>query len=333
MKADDADTTRRSIVGGLSAGVLAAFAAPGEAQQRVASAPAEAQQGPPPQYPKPPFPEQQQEWPGLAQKMQPKPDHGEQSYRGTGRLTGRRILITGGDSGIGRAATIAFAREGADVALNYLPQEEPDAKEVVQLIRDAGRKAVPLPGDLRDEAFCSRLVNDAARQLGGLDVLVSNAARQHSLPELSQLTTELLDWTFKTNVYAMVWLTKAALRHIGPGGAIITTTSVNAYDPSENLVDYSMTKAAIMNFTKSLAKQLASRQIRVNCVAPGPIWTPLQPSGGQEPKKLVTFGADTPMGRPGQPAELAPLYVLLASREATYSTGQIFGAVGGRGGP
>jgi NAD(P)-dependent dehydrogenase (short-subunit alcohol dehydrogenase family) len=286
-----------------------------------------------PDYPRPPFPGQQQEWPGLASRMDPRPDHGEKSYRGSGRLVGRKALITGGDSGMGRAAAIAFAREGADVAFGYLPAEEPDAKEVVQLIRDAGRKAVPLPGDIRDESFCNKLVENAARELGGLDILVNNAARQHALPDLGQLTTDLLDWTLKTNIYALVWITKAALPHLHAGSAIINTTSVVAYDPPEDIVDYAMTKAAVMNFTKSMAKQLAKKQIRVNGVAPGPIWTALQPSGGQDPKKLPQFGADTPLGRPGQPAELAPLYVLLAAREATYTTGQIFGAVGGRGGP
>jgi NAD(P)-dependent dehydrogenase (short-subunit alcohol dehydrogenase family) len=310
---------------------LATSAAAQQGQTGVAAAAARPQ--PPPDYPRPPFPAQQQEWPGLAAKMNPKPDHGEKSYRGSGRLAGRRALITGGDSGIGRAAAIAFAREGADVAIGYLPAEEEDAKEVVQLIRDAGRKAVTLPGDIRNEDFCKKLANEAAGQLGGLDVLVNNAARQQALPDLTQLTTEQLDWTLKTNIYAMVWITKAALIHLGPGSSIINTTSVVAYDPPEDLVDYAMTKAAVQNFTKSMAKQLAKRQIRVNGVAPGPIWTPLQPSGGQEPKKLPQFGADTPMGRPGQPAELAPLYVLLASREATYTTGQILGAVGGRGGP
>jgi NAD(P)-dependent dehydrogenase (short-subunit alcohol dehydrogenase family) len=329
----DNETTgisRRGVVSGISAGVMALAASAG-AQQGDKSASAAAP--PVPDYPRPPFPEQQQEWPGLATRMNPRPDHGEKSYRGSGRLAGRKALITGGDSGMGRAAAIAFAREGADVAFGYLPAEEPDAKEVVQLIRDAGRKAVPLPGDIRDEKFCIKLVNDAARELGGLDILVNNAARQHALPQIDQITTDLLDWTMKTNVYALVWLTKAALQHMAPGSAIINTTSVVAYDPPEDLVDYAMTKAAVMNFTKSMAKQLAKKQIRVNGVAPGPIWTALQPSGGQDPKKLPQFGADTPLGRPGQPAELAPLYVLLASREATYSTGQIFGAVGGRGGP
>jgi len=265
--------------------------------------------------------------------MTPRPDHGETSYKGSGRLAGRKALITGGDSGIGRAAAIAFAREGADVAFNYLPFEEPDAREVVQLIRAEGRKAIPIPGDIRDEVFCTRLVADAVQQLGGLDILVNNAARQHSVVDLADLTTEQFDATFKTNVYAMFWITKAALPHLSPGSAIINTSSVNAYDPSENLLDYAATKAAIMNFTKGLAKQTAKRGIRVNAVAPGPFWTPLQPSGGQPPEKLTSFGADTPIGRPGQPAELAPVYVLLASQEASYVTGQVYGAVGGRGGP
>jgi NAD(P)-dependent dehydrogenase (short-subunit alcohol dehydrogenase family) len=336
MDSDDPNSTRRRVVSGMSAGLLATLAAPALTQQSSTSgSSAQASSKPPPlpQYPKPPFPPQQQEWPGLASRMQPRPDHGETSYKGSGRLAGRKALITGGDSGMGRAAAIAFAREGADVAFNYLPAEEPDAKEVVQLIREAGRKAVPLPGDLRSEAFCDKLVADAVRELGGLDILVSNAARQHAVSELSELTTELIDWTLKTNLYAMFWLTRAALPHLGPGSAIITTTSVVAYDPPENLLDYSVTKAGVMNFTKALAKQLAKREIRVNAVAPGPIWTPLQPSGGQMPDKLPQFGADTPMGRPGQPAELAPIYVLLASREATYTTGQVYGAVGGRGGP
>jgi NAD(P)-dependent dehydrogenase (short-subunit alcohol dehydrogenase family) len=329
----DTDVSRRQIVTGISAGMVALTGTAAAQETARTGSAANVQPPPLPEYPRPPFPEQQQEWPGLASKMQPRPDHGEKSYRGSGRLAGRKALITGGDSGMGRAAAIAFAREGADVAFGYLPQEEPDAKEVVELIRQAGRKAVALPGDIRNEDFCKKLVNEAAGRLGGLDILVNNAARQQSLPDLAQLTTEQLDWTLKTNIYAMVWITKAALQHLGAGSAIVNTTSVVAYDPPENLVDYSMTKAAVMNFTKSMAKQLAKRQIRVNGVAPGPIWTPLQPSGGQDPKKLPQFGADSPMGRPGQPAELASLYVLLASREPSYSTGQIFGAVGGRGGP
>lgn len=284
-------------------------------------------------YPHPPFPKQSQPWPGLAGKMDPKPDHGEESYIGSGRLEGRKALVTGGDSGIGRAAVIAFAREGADVAFNYLPQEEPDAREVVALIRAAGRKAIPLPGDIRDEDFCKRLVTDAVEELGGLDILVNNAARQHAVAKLTDITTEQFDETFKTNVYAMFWITREALRHIEPGAAIINTTSVNAYDSNPEMIDYASTKGAIMIFTKGLAKQLASQGIRVNAVAPGPVWTPLQPSGGQLPGDIEKFGAETPMGRPGQPAELAGIYVLLASNEASFTTGQVFGAVGGRGGP
>jgi NAD(P)-dependent dehydrogenase (short-subunit alcohol dehydrogenase family) len=285
------------------------------------------------EYPRPPFPRQEQEWPGLASKMTPRPDHGETSYKGSGRLAGRKALITGGDSGMGRAAAIAFAREGADVAFNYLSVEEPDAQEVVQLIEAEGRKAVPLPGDLRDEAFCNKLVADAVRELGGLDILVSNAARQHAQDSILDISTQQFDDTFKTNVYAMFWLTKAAMPHLKPGATIINTASVNSYDPDKSLLDYASTKGAIMIFTKALAKQVADKGIRVNAVAPGPIWTPLQPSSGQKPDNLPEFGAKTPMGRPGQPVELAPIYVLLASSEASFSTGQVYGAVGGDGGP
>jgi NAD(P)-dependent dehydrogenase (short-subunit alcohol dehydrogenase family) len=284
-------------------------------------------------YPRPPFADQKQPWPGLAREMKPKPDHGEESYIGSGRLAERKALVTGGDSGIGRAAVIAYAREGADVAFNYLPQEEDDAREVVALIRAAGRKAVPLPGDIRDEAFCKKLVGDAVKELGGLDLLVNNAARQHAVEKLTDITTEQFDETFKTNVYAMFWITREALRHMEPGAAIINTASVNAYDPNPDMIDYASTKGAIMIFTKGLAKQLAPQGIRVNAVAPGPAWTPLQPSGGQLPGHIEKFGAETPMGRPGQPAELAGIYVLLASNEASFTTGQVFGAVGGRGGP
>lgn len=284
-------------------------------------------------YPKPPFQEQSQPWPGLAGKMTPRPDHGEESYRGSGQLRGRRALITGGDSGIGRAAAIAFAREGADVAISYLSAEEPDAQEVVELIRDAGRNAVALPGDIRDERFCAKLVDDAVKGLGGLDILVNNAARQHSYDSILDITSEDFDWTFKTNVYAMFWITKAAIPHMPPGSAIVNTASVNAYDPSENLLDYSATKGAIMIFSKALAKQLAERGIRVNAVAPGPFWTPLQVSGGQTQENLKAFGDETPLKRPGQPAELAAIYVELASAKSSYVTGQVFGATGGRGGP
>jgi len=291
------------------------------------------ERNPIPEYPKPPFPEQSQPWPGLASKMQPRPDHGEQSYEGSGKLSGRRALITGGDSGMGRAAAIAFAREGADVAINYLPAEEPDAQEVVELIRKAGRNAVPIPGDIREESFCRHLVDTAAQKMGGLDILVSNAARQHSLNSLEELTTEYFDWTYKTNIYAMFWITKAALAHMGSGASIINTASVEAYDPGENLLDYASTKAAIVAWTKALAKQLAPKGIRVNAVAPGPIWTPLQVTGGQPTSALPQFGANTPYKRAGQPAELASLYVTLAADITSYSTGQVFGATAGRGGP
>ncbi len=284
-------------------------------------------------YARPPFPEQQQEWPGLGSKMQPVPDCGETSYVGSGRLAGRKALITGGDSGIGRAAAIAFAREGADVAINYLAAEEADAQEVVKLISEAGRKAVAIPGDIKDEQFCMRLVADAAKKLGGLDILVNNAARQFARNSILDITTAQFDETFKTNVYAMFWITKAAIPHLPPGATVINTASINAYDPAENIIDYASTKGAIMIFTKGLAKQLAEQGIRVNAVAPGPVWTPLQVTGGQKVHDLPEFGAQTPLKRPGQPAELAGLYVLLASNESTFSTGQVFGAVGGRGGP
>ena len=280
-------------------------------------------------YPKPPFPRQQQQRPALASKMQPRPDHGEQSYRGSGRLAGRKALITGGDSGIGRAAAIAFAREGADVAFGYLPEEEEDAQEVRQLIAAAGRKAVPLPGDIREHAFCDKLVADAVAALGGLDILVNNAAYQQARKSLADITPEQMDDTFKTNLYALLWITQAALPHLKPGAAIINTASIQAYDPSEDIIDYAMTKAAIVSFTKSLAKQLTPKGIRVNAVAPGPFWTPLQLGGGQSPDDLVNFGSHSPTGRPGQPAEIAPVYVLLADPAASFISGDILGSTGG----
>ncbi len=280
-------------------------------------------------YPSPPFKKQPQEWPGLASKMDPVPDHGEKSYRGSGRLKGRKALITGGDSGIGRAAAIAFAREGADVAIGYLPAEESDAAEVVELIQAAGRKAVTIPGDIRDEAFCQQLVQQAVKELNGLDILVNNAAKQTAQPSLEDITTEQFDATFKTNVYAMFWITKAALAHLPAGASIINTASIQAYDPSPNLVDYAQTKACMVSFSKSMAKQLMDKGIRVNAVAPGPFWTPLQPSGGQPQDAVAKFGSSSVYGRPGQPAELAPVYVLLASDEASYITGEVFGATGG----
>ena len=284
-------------------------------------------------YPKPPFNKQSQPFPGLAAKMNPKPDHGETTYKGSGRLSGRKALITGGDSGMGRAAAIAYAREGADVAINYLSDEEPDAREVIALIQQEGRVALALPGDLRDEAFCEKLIKDAVQGLGGLDILVNNAGRQQQAASLQDITTEDFDATMKTNIYAMFWLTKAALKHLPPGSAIIQTTSVQAYDPSENLVDYAITKAANLSFTKSMAKQLGPKGIRVNGVAPGPVWTPLQISGGATQEKVQSFGENTALGRPGQPAELASIYVQLAASDASFATGQIYGAAGGHGHP
>jgi NAD(P)-dependent dehydrogenase (short-subunit alcohol dehydrogenase family) len=284
-------------------------------------------------YPRPPFPRQIQPWPGLARDMDPSPDHGETSYRGSGRLLGRKALITGGDSGMGRAAAIAYAREGADVAINYWPSEEPDAREVITLIEAEGRVGLALPGDLRDEAFCQTLVARAVSGLGGLDILVSNAGRQQARASILDISSEDFDATMKTNIYAPFWIIKAALPHMEPGSVIIGTTSEQAYDPSPDLYDYAQTKAATMNFVKSLAKQLAPKGIRVNGVAPGPIWTPLQVSGGATQEKLEHFGGQTPMGRPGQPAELASIYVQLAAADASYATGQVYGSAGGSGQP
>jgi NAD(P)-dependent dehydrogenase (short-subunit alcohol dehydrogenase family) len=261
--------------------------------------------------------------------MVPKPDHGEESYVGFGRLKGRRAIITGADSGIGRAVAIAFAREGADIALNYLPSEEEDAREVVALIEKAGRKAVALPGDISQEAFCVELVDQAKESLGGIDILVNVAGKQTTVEAIADLTTEQFDQTFRTNVYAMFWLCKAALPHMPPGATIINTTSIQSYQPSPGLLDYASTKAAITAFTHGLAKQVAEKGIRVNAVAPGPVWTPLQPSGGQPQEKIVVFGAEVPMKRPGQPAELAPIYVVLASQESSFVTGEIYGVTGG----
>ncbi len=265
--------------------------------------------------------------------MTPPPDHGETSYKGSGRLLNRKALITGGDSGMGRAAAIAYAREGADVAINYLPAEEPDAQQVAELIRKAGRKVALIPGDLREEAFCKQLVSQTISQLGGLDIIVSNAGRQHQVESILDMTTELFDWTMKTNLYAPFWIIKAALPHLKPGSTIIASTSEQAYDPAANLYDYAQTKAATMNFVKSLAKQLGPKGIRVNGVAPGPIYTPLQISGGATEEHWRNFGGDYPLGRAGQPAELASIYVQLASQDASYTTGNIYGAGGGKGQP
>jgi NAD(P)-dependent dehydrogenase (short-subunit alcohol dehydrogenase family) len=286
-------TTRRQVM--TASTIAAAAAAAGSTLAQPAAQPRGGKQDPRTKYPKPPFPAQSQPWPGLAGKMDPPPDHGE--------------------------------------AINYLPAEEPDAREVIGLIRAAGQKAVALPGDLRDAAFCRRLVDDAVGRLGGLDILVSNAGRQQSISSIAEVSDEEFDWTMKTNVYAPFWIIKAALPHMQPGSAIIATTSEQAYDPSPDLYAYAQTKAATMNFVKSLAKQLGSKGIRINGVAPGPIWTPLQISGGASEGKVVTFGATAPLGRPGQPAELAGIYVRLAEDDGSYTTGNIYGAGGGQGQP
>ena len=283
------------------------------------------------QYPQPPFPKQPQPAPGLDGKMAPQADHGEQSYTGCGKLTNRKALITGGDSGIGRAVAIAFAREGADVAISYLPSEETDAQEVIALIEQAGRRAIALPGDITDEQFCRKLVTDAVAALGGLDILVNNAGKQKSQPSLGDITSEQFDQVLKTNVYALFWITQEAVTHLKPGAAIINTASIQGYDPSESLIDYAMTKAAIVSFSKSVSKQMIEKGVRVNAVAPGPFWTPLQPSGGQTQDKIEKFGSEVPMGRPGQPIEIAPVYVLLASQEGSYITGEVYGVTGGVG--
>lgn len=327
--------SRREIIGGLGAAlatvtVTETVAAEPKTSRGETGQPLE---NPLTKYPKPPFEGQSQPWPGLAGKMNPRPDHGEKSYKGSGRLAGRKALITGGDSGIGRAAAIAYAREGADVAINYFPTEEPDAQEVVQIIKDAGRKAVAIPGDLRDETFCQKLISQAVKDLGGLDILVNNAGRQQAKKSIMDITTEEFDWTMKTNIYAPFWIIKAALAHLRPGSVIIGTSSVQAYDPSADLYDYAQTKAATTNYVKSLAKQLAPKGIRVNGVAPGPVWTPLQVSGGQTQEKLKEFGAQTPFGRPGQPAELASIFVQLAANDASFATGQVYGSSGGHGQP
>jgi NAD(P)-dependent dehydrogenase (short-subunit alcohol dehydrogenase family) len=284
-------------------------------------------------YPKPPHKKQSQPWPGLASKMEPPPDHGEKSYRGSGRLVGRKALITGGDSGMGRACAIAFAREGADVAINYFPTEEPDAQEVIALIKAEGRVGLGIPGDLREERFCQALVERTVEGLGGIDILVSNAGRQQARASILDITSEDFDATMKTNIYAPFWIIKAALPHLKPGSCIIGTTSEQAYDPSPDLYDYAQTKAATMNYVKSLAKQLGPKGIRVNGVAPGPIWTPLQVSGGASMEKLEKFGGQTPLGRPGQPAELGSIYVQLAAPDASFATGQVYGSAGGSGQP
>jgi NAD(P)-dependent dehydrogenase (short-subunit alcohol dehydrogenase family) len=281
------------------------------------------------------YPTSSEEWaqeqaePGLAGAMRPEPDHGEETYRGTGRLVGRKALVTGADSGIGRAVAIAFAREGADVVLSYLPAEEADAQQVVALVEKEGRTAVPVPGDVRDEAYCRQLVQITVERLGGIDILVNNAGKQQFVHDIADLTTEQFDATYKTNVYAMFWLCQAALAHMSPGSTIINVSSKEAYQPAPILLDYASSKWAINGFTKALAQQVAPKGIRVNAVAPGPVWTPLQVAGGQPTEKLTQFGGNAPIGRPGQPAEMAPAFVFLASPESSYVIGETLNANGG----
>jgi NAD(P)-dependent dehydrogenase (short-subunit alcohol dehydrogenase family) len=328
--------SRRTIVTTTAIG-LAAAAATTQARAAIPTTPepppTQPLQDPRTKYPAPPYPSQSQPWPGLASKMSPRPDHGEKSYQGANRLAGRRALITGGDSGMGRAAAIAYAREGADVAINYLPAEEADAQEVIALIKAEGRIALPIPGDLRAEAFCQKLVADAVQGLGGLDILVSNAGRQQEFPQITDMPDEEFDWIIKTNIYAPFYIFKTAIPHLKPGSTIIATTSEQAYDPSPDLYAYAQTKAATMNFVKSLAKALGPMGIRVNGVAPGPVYTPLQISGGATKEKFTDFGGKYPLGRAGQPAELASIFVQLAAQDASYTTGNIYGAGGGMGQP
>ena len=288
-------------------------------------------QDPRTQYPQPPFPRQPQPVPGLASDMDPKPDHGETSYVGAGRLKGRKALITGGDSGVGRAAAIAYAREGADVAISYLETEQSDADEVIKLIEAEGRKAVALPGDITDEAWCRELVSKANEALGGIDILVINAGRQQNREDISKVTLDDFDKTMKTNLYAMHWITQAAVPHLPAGASVITTASIQAYEPSAILLDYATTKAGIVAYTKALAKQLLEKGIRANVVAPGPFWTALQASGGQPPEAVEKFGSEGQYGRPGQPVELSAVYVLLASQEASFINGEVYGITGGAG--
>lgn len=279
------------------------------------------------QYPTPPFPEQEQSVPGTESQLTPKADHGETSYKGSGKLAGRKAIITGGDSGIGRAVSIAFAREGADVLIVYL-NEHDDAKETAKYVEQAGKKAVLVPGDIREESHCKQIIQRAIDEFGGLDILVNNAAFQMSHESLQDMTEEELDRTFRTNIYAMFYLCKAAEPHFKPGSTVVNTTSVNAYKPSPSLLAYAATKGAIQNFTASLGQLWAEKGIRVNCVAPGPIWTPLIPST-MPTEKVKTFGQDVPLKRAGQPAELAPIYVLLASQDSSYMTSSTVQVTGG----
>jgi NAD(P)-dependent dehydrogenase (short-subunit alcohol dehydrogenase family) len=268
--------------------------------------------------------------PGLTTDMREKPDHGEDSYKGTGKLTGRKAVITGGDSGIGRAVAIAFAREGADVLISYLPEEEEDAQETVRLVEQAGRQAVTVPGDVRSEEQCQKIIATAVEELGGIDILVNNAAYQMvQAGGILDISTDQFDRVLKTNLYAMFWLCKAAIPHLQPGSSIINTSSIQAFNPSPELLDYATTKAGIVNFSKALGQDLAEKGIRVNSVAPGPIWTPLIPATMTD-EKIAAHGKETPLGRAGQPAEVAPAYVFFASGESSYITAETLGVTGGQ---
>lgn len=287
------------------------------------------QQDPREQGAKPPFPEQNPAPPGLEAELSPKPDFGEQSYQGSGRLSGKSALITGGDSGIGRAVALAYAREGADVLISYLPEEEPDAQETCRVVREAGRKAVAVAGDIGSEQHCQELVRRAVGDFGKLDILINNAAYQMTHETIEAFSSEEWDYTLRTNLTAMFYLCKAALPQMPAGGSIINTASIQAYKPSAQLLAYATTKGAIVTFTKALSELAIEQGVRVNAVAPGPVWTPLIPST-MPPEKATQFGKDTPMGRPAQPAELAPVYVFLASQEASYITGEVIGVTGGK---
>jgi hypothetical protein len=280
-------------------------------------------------YPTPPFPEQQQDTPGLEKDLTPKANHGEESYKGCGKLQGRRALITGGDSGIGRAVAIAYAREGADVFISYLPEEEEDAQETKRWVEQAGRKAVLMAGSIAEEQHCETLVRRCVDELGGLDILVNNAAYQMTHKSIQEWSSEEIMHTFKVNIISMFWLCKAAEKHMKPGASVINTASVQSYSPSPELLAYATTKGAIQNFTAGLAQLWGPKGIRVNCVAPGPIWTPLIPST-MPPEKVKEFGKDTPLGRAGQPSELAGAYVLLASEDGSYMNGSTVQVTGGR---
>lgn len=282
-----------------------------------------------PEFPRPPFPPQAQKLPGSTGRMDPEPDHGEHTYRGSGRLKDKVAVITGGDSGIGRAVALAYAREGADVLVAYLSEHE-DARETERLVKEAGRRCVLFAGDIADPAVCRELIDTAVKEFGRIDILVNNAAHQMSFDDIDEISDQEWDHTFAVNISAMFRLTRDAVKHMKPGSAIINTASVEAYDPTQTILPYSASKAALVALTKGLAKELLEKGIRVNAVAPGPIWTPLN-THGSPPEELKKFGEDAPLGRPGQPVELAPIYVLLASNDGSYITGEVYGVTGGSG--